>query len=169
MSKDRSTKVGALVVGPAGEVRSVGFNGFARGVDDGAEERHERPEKYFWTAHAEENAIAQAARSGVATAGCTLIVTSLHPCCSCARMIIQAGITRVLAPSVTVQAQRIWDDHEQRAMRMFLEAGVVVERYPPAEGRARPRGQKGVPPPPAPYTAEELERDNPYNQWMYES
>jgi len=56
-SKDRSTKVGVVIVGPENEVRALGYNGFPRGIDDDAPDRHERPEKYLWVEHAERNAI----------------------------------------------------------------------------------------------------------------
>ena len=48
------------------------------------------------TTHAEQNAIAQAARSGVATEGATLYC-QMCPCYTCAKMIINAGIKRVVA------------------------------------------------------------------------
>jgi dCMP deaminase len=48
------------------------------------------------TVHAEQNAIINCARNGVSTLGSTLYVT-MTPCAVCARMIIQAGITKVIA------------------------------------------------------------------------
>lgn len=93
-SKD-STQVGAVLVGPDGEVRLTGFNGPPRGVRDLAE-RRERPAKYLFTSHAEANLIAFAAREGIRTSGCKVYVT--HLCCSgCARSLIQAGIVEVVA------------------------------------------------------------------------
>jgi dCMP deaminase len=47
------------------------------------------------TAHAEQNAIVQAALHGVSTKGATLYV-KFEPCFTCAKMIINAGITRVV-------------------------------------------------------------------------
>ena len=64
-SKDRSTKLGCVIVGVGHEVRSTGYNGFPRGVNDNVDARHQRPEKYKWTEHAERNAIYNAARCGV--------------------------------------------------------------------------------------------------------
>ena len=93
-SKDPSTKVGCVIVGPDREVRSMGYNGLPRGVEDLAE-RMERPAKYLWTSHAEENAVAQAARIGVSLKGCTAYITHL-PCSRCARTLIQAGITDIV-------------------------------------------------------------------------
>lgn len=93
-SKDPSTKVGCVIVGPDREVRSMGYNGLPRGVEDTAD-RMERPAKYLWTSHAEENAVAQAARIGVSLKGCTAYVTHT-PCARCARILIQAGISTII-------------------------------------------------------------------------
>jgi len=94
-SKDRSTKVGCLVLGPGNEPLSWGYNGFPRGADDNKEERHERPLKYLWAEHAERNAIYNAARSGIKLLGSRMYVTSLCPCPDCARAIIQSGINKI--------------------------------------------------------------------------
>ena len=95
-SKDRSTKVGAVIVGDDHILRAIGYNGFPRGVDDEAEDRHERPLKYRWTEHAERNAIYNAARIGVSLDDCTMYV-AWFPCMDCARAIVQAGIARLVA------------------------------------------------------------------------
>lgn len=81
LSKDTSTKVGALIVGPSQEVRALGYNGAPRGssADELADVRNVRPEKYFWFSHAELNAITNAARVGTPLEGSTLLVT--HPPC----------------------------------------------------------------------------------------
>jgi len=96
-SKDRSTKVGAVIVDPKRNVVSTGYNGFPAGIDDDVEARHERPAKYLYTCHAEENAILSAARRGVAVEGCTIYATH-QPCSRCARGIVQVGIVRVVVP-----------------------------------------------------------------------
>lgn len=96
-SKDRSTQVGAVIADTSRNVVSVGYNGFPRGINDEIESRHERPAKYLWTCHAEENAILSAARRGAAVCGCRIYVTH-HPCSRCARGIVQAGIFQVVVP-----------------------------------------------------------------------
>ena len=93
-SKDRSTKIGAVIVIDNNPV-SMGYNGFPRGVNDDLEERHARPTKYDWVLHGEENAIMNAARHGAKTLGSTLYV-NWFPCSKCAGMIINAGIIRVV-------------------------------------------------------------------------
>ena len=97
-SKDRSTKVGAVAIGAGNTVAEMGYNGFVRYVDDDDDARHERPEKYDWVVHAEQNTIYNAARNGTKLFGTTLYVTS-HPCKECAKGIVQAGIWEVVIPS----------------------------------------------------------------------
>ena len=56
-SKDPSTKVGCIIVGEDREIRSTGFNGFPRGIEDSEERLNDRTQKYPLICHAEENAI----------------------------------------------------------------------------------------------------------------
>jgi dCMP deaminase len=128
-SKDLSTKVGAVIVGPDNEVRSVGFNGFPRGVDDGIHSRHERPAKYQYTEHAERNAIYNAARVGIPLKGCTIYMKYCpRPCTDCARAVIQSGIVRVVGrkskPFPGKGAQ--WEEDLRVSEQMLAEAGVEV-------------------------------------------
>jgi dCMP deaminase len=58
------------------------------------EERHERPAKYSWVLHAEENAIINAARHGQKTMGTDMYV-NWFPCSRCAGQIVNSGIKRV--------------------------------------------------------------------------
>jgi dCMP deaminase len=68
--------------------------------------------------HAEQNAIIQAALHGVSTKDSTLYCTN-HPCVICAKMIINAGITRIV----------IRDGYSDRlAAEMLKEAGISVEQ-----------------------------------------
>lgn len=120
-SKD-PTKVGAILVGPDGEVRLTGYNGPPRGVLDNPE-RRERPAKYLYTSHAEANLIAFAAREGIRTSGCTVYVTH-HPCASCARTLIQAGVKKIVVGTGTTSMPS--EEFEVAAV-MFREAGVEVE------------------------------------------
>ena len=64
-SKDPSTQVGCVVVGPDREIRSTGFNGLPRGIEDTSERLNNREIKYPMICHAEENAIMHAARTGI--------------------------------------------------------------------------------------------------------
>lgn len=119
-SKD-STKVGAILVGPDGEVRLTGYNGPPRGVHD-TPERRERPAKYLYASHAEANLVAFAAREGIRTAGCTVYVTHA-PCASCARTLIQAGVKQIVYGRGTTSMPA---EEFEAARWMLLEAEVVA-------------------------------------------
>ncbi len=123
-SKDRSTGVGAVIVDDRNTVISLGWNGFPRKINDDMDARHERPAKYSWTSHAEENCVCNAASKGVATVGCRMYIT-WYPCAPCARMIIQAGIVELIG------LEPDWNHHtyaEDFAIvkEMLAEAGVKV-------------------------------------------
>lgn len=121
-SKD-STQVGAILVGPDGEVRLTSYNGPPKGVMD-LPARRERPAKYLYASHAEANLAAFAAREGIRTAGCTVYVTHM-PCAACARTLIQAGVVNVVVgPGTTSMPVEEFDV----AAIMFREAGVRVGR-----------------------------------------
>ena len=122
-SKD-STQVGAVLVGPDGEIRMTGYNGPPRGVID-SPDRRERPTKYLFASHAEANTIAFAAREGVRTKDCTLFVTHF-PCSACARSLIQAGVTAVFYGDGTTSMP---SEEFEAAKTMFEEAGVTIKPW----------------------------------------
>lgn len=124
-SKDRSTKVGAVIVDDNRVVISMGYNGFPRGIDDDVEEYHERPAKYKWTEHAERNAIFNAARKGVSTMGCTIYLP-WFPCMPCARAIKQAGITKVVAVRPDFDHKR-WGEDFRESLSLFEQCGISVK------------------------------------------
>ena len=120
-SKD-TTQVGAALVGPDKEVRLCAYNGPPRGVRD-LPDRRDRPRKYLFASHAEQNLIAFAAREGIRTAGCSVFVT--HYCCAaCARTLIQAGVARVICGPGTTSMP---EEEFAAAAAMFREAGVKVD------------------------------------------
>jgi dCMP deaminase len=92
-SKDRSQVVGAVIVRGKDPI-AMGVNGFPVGCDDDKPERHERPLKYDWVLHAEENALLKAAKYGHSTDGADMYV-NWFPCARCAGMIVNAGIKRL--------------------------------------------------------------------------
>ena len=123
-SKDPSTKVGCVVVGPDREIRSTGFNGFPRGIEDNADRLDDRELKYPLVCHAEENAIMHAARIGVALKGCVAYVT-WPPCTRCARSLIQAGIREIVYPANLAIPER-WVQDFRTSTQMLAEAGLLV-------------------------------------------
>jgi dCMP deaminase len=125
-SKDRSTKVGALIIGENNRPLSWGYNGFPMGVNDDVPERHDRTkEKYKWSEHAERNAIYSAAFSGHKLAGSRIYVSSLPTCIDCARAIIQSGIKEVYIEASAVEQPR-WKEDWELTQKMYEEAGVKL-------------------------------------------
>ncbi len=129
-SKDRSTKVGAVIVGPDNEQRSTGYNSPVRGIDDDREDIHERPKKYAFFEHAERNAIYNAARMGLSLKGCRIYVPWC-PCTDCARGIIQSGITEVIthAENPKNKVATRWEESIQYAKEMFSECGITMRMW----------------------------------------
>lgn len=138
-SKDPSTQLGAVIVGPDHEIRSTGYNCFPRGIDDNVRTRFERPEKYKWIEHAERNAIYNAARMGTPLKGCTVFVAWI-PCTDCARGIIQVGIVEVVVEDIKIPER--WRDDFHRSLTMFEESGVRIRRLNCQEA-LRPRDLLG--------------------------
>lgn len=133
-SKDRSTKVGCVLVGPDNEVLSTGYNSFPRGIDDAVEDRHQRPAKYRWIEHAERNAIYNAARCGTRLKGARAYLP-WFPCMDCARALVQAGIVEIVCHEPDLTLAR-WGQDFADAQTLFAEAGLAV-RFTEA-GRSAP-------------------------------
>ena len=85
-------KVGALVVKDK-MIISDGYNGTPSGFENVCEDENNLTKSYVL--HAEANAITKLARSSNNSEGATLYVTA-SPCIECAKLIIQAGIKRVV-------------------------------------------------------------------------
>lgn len=130
LSKDPSTKVGAVVLDADNNILSTGYNGFPRGVNDTEARYNNRDTKLLFVAHAEANAIAQAARVGARLLGSTMVLTALYPCSNCAKLIIQAGIKKVYAPVMSPEVcNNHWFAEKTLSETMFEEAGVEIEEY----------------------------------------
>lgn len=121
-SKDPSTKVGAVIVDTNNRIVSVGYNGFPKGVEDN-ERLSERDEKYKIIVHGEINAILFANKP---VAGCTLYTIPFEPCPRCAGLVIQSGITRVVAPR---NDNPRWEEDFKISRLLFAEAGVKIDYY----------------------------------------
>lgn len=85
-------KVGALIVKDK-MIISDGYNGTPAGFENICEDENGLTKPYVL--HAEANAITKIARSGNNSEGATLYVTT-SPCIECSKLIIQAGIKRVV-------------------------------------------------------------------------
>lgn len=121
-------KMGAVITKQK-RVLATGYNGAPAGirtcVDKGECLRRVRgiasgtqPE-ICYAVHAEQNAILQCAKLGIALDGATLYV-SHRPCSICAKLIVNAGIVRVVYRE---------DYPDEFSPMVFEEAGVKLERY----------------------------------------
>ncbi len=85
-------QVGAIIVKDK-MIISDGYNGTPVGFENVCEDDNDHTKPYVL--HAEANAITKVAQSNNSSNGATLYVTS-SPCIECAKLIIQAGIKRVV-------------------------------------------------------------------------
>ncbi|MDR2514139.1 MAG: cytidine/deoxycytidylate deaminase family protein [Christensenellaceae bacterium] len=125
-------KMGAVIVRDK-RILTTGYNGAPQGILPCAERGEclrvklgipsgTRAELCY-AVHAEQNALVQAARMGVPVFGATLYV-SYSPCVICAKLIINAGISRVVYEH---------DYPDEFSRELLKEAGVLLEQY--AEAR----------------------------------
>ena len=112
-------KVGALIVKDR-MIISDGYNGTPSGFENVCEDEDHYTKWYVL--HAEANAILKVASSTQSCQGATLYIT-LSPCKDCSKLILQAGIVRV------VYANAYKDD----AGLKFLEASNIELTYLPLE------------------------------------
>lgn len=120
--------VGAVIVLDK-RVLTTGYNGAPAGImscaDRGECLRRKlniasgTRQELCYAVHAEQNAIIQAARLGIKIEGATLYCTH-QPCVICAKMIINAGIARVVYKN---------GYPDEFSMQLFAEANVRVEKY----------------------------------------
>lgn len=108
-------QVGALIVKDR-MIISDGYNGTPSGFENICEDGNGITKAYVL--HAEANAITKVAQSGNSSLGATLYVTA-SPCIECAKLIIQAGIKRV----VYKDEYRLNDGIE-----LLQRAGITVEK-----------------------------------------
>jgi len=109
-------QVGAVVVRD-GNILSTGYNGAVRGathcIESGCLLEHEHCVR---AVHAEANALIQAARHGVCTDRADMYSTT-QPCRQCAKLIVNAGITKVVYGSYY---------GEEQGLELLRSAGVKV-------------------------------------------
>jgi dCMP deaminase len=102
---------------------STGYNGFARGVKDLPERYKDRELKYRMIVHGELNAIIHAQQD---LTGCCLYTYPFTCCSVCAACVIQAGITRCVAPPLPDNLKERWEKDVKLTELQFAEAGVEL-------------------------------------------
>ncbi|MGM9748248.1 MAG: deoxycytidylate deaminase [Candidatus Cryptobacteroides sp.] len=108
-------QVGAILVKDR-MIISDGYNGTPSGFENKCEDENGVTKPYVL--HAEANAITKVAKSGNSSKGATLYVTAA-PCIECAKLIIQAGISRV----VYKDEYRLTD-----GIDLLKRAGIEIEK-----------------------------------------
>lgn len=108
-------QVGALIVKNQ-MIISDGYNGTPSGFENICEDENDKTKPYVL--HAEANAITKVAKSGNSSKDSTLYVTS-SPCLECSKLIIQAGIKRV----VFTESYRLED-----GINLLKRADIEVEQ-----------------------------------------
>lgn len=106
-------QVGALIVKDR-MIISDGYNGTPTGYDNSCED--EKGETLWYVLHAEANALTKIAKSNHNAEGATLYIT-LSPCKECSKLILQAGINRV----VFINGYK-----DQSGMNFLKESGISV-------------------------------------------
>ena len=119
-SKDPSTKCGAVIADQNNRVISVGYNGLPKGIADTKERLNNRELKYKMVCHCEMNAILFSKQD---LTGCTLYTHPFMSCSRCAVMVIQSGITKVVAP---YSENERWLEDFILSQSLFKEAGVEL-------------------------------------------
>lgn len=132
LSKDPSTRVGSVIVGPDREILSAGFNGFPRGIADTPERLGDRETKLQLVVHAEMNALLAAARTGMRLKGCILFLAATDssgmvwggpPCTRCTVEIIQVGISEIVSYPIKTAPSK-WHSDLLVARKLIEEAGI---------------------------------------------
>lgn len=120
LSYARRAKVGCIIVSPDDQVISQGYNGMPTGCDNNCE--YELPDGTLKTKeevlHAETNAISKNAKYRSSTKDATLYVT-LSPCMNCAKLIVQAEISRVVY---------LEDYRDNSGLELLRRCGIKVEK-----------------------------------------
>jgi dCMP deaminase len=131
-SHDPIRKVGAVIVGSAGQIVATGANRPPEGIHLDRQTSFARIAadtswKYFMLEHAERNAIALARNEGHMLRGTTMY-SSLFPCADCARAIVAAGIGRLVAPNFSGRAEdEKWQEHFKYAVEILRLGGVQLD------------------------------------------
>jgi dCMP deaminase len=92
LSKDPSTKVGSVLVTPDNKQCSIGYNGFAQGIEETEEMWNIKEIKYEHVIHSELNNILNCPFS---PENCTIYITH-QPCTKCIIMLYQVKVKRII-------------------------------------------------------------------------
>lgn len=124
-SHDIHTKHGCVIVDKHNRILGVGYNGFARGLDDSALPTT-RPEKYSWMIHAEKNALSNCV---VRPDDATAYVTG--QCCNdCLMALWQEGVSTVVMAKN--HGTHLFDEDAKKRFDLFVQmSGINIIHIEP--------------------------------------
>lgn len=126
-SPDLHTKVGCIIYSPHRSNLQGACNRFPVGLA-WTIDRAQRPEKYKYTLHAEHIAILHALHLGYPLNSSTLYTTQI-PCATCALVIIEMGIKRVVSKPFPPTSLQKWTSELAFVTERFGEANVSLVLY----------------------------------------
>ena len=116
-SPDPNTKHGCVLVDKHNRVLSTGYNGPIQGIPHDIIE-WERPQKYLWMIHAEDNAVTF---SKCDLEGSTAYITG-RPCVPCLRRLIQAGVQKIVTG--TRESKCITEDEKRISELIIINKNI---------------------------------------------
>jgi dCMP deaminase len=123
-SKDPSKKVAAILIAPdTHQILSTGYNGICRKLKE-TEDRWTRPKKLEYVVHAEQNAVCNAARSGIKIENSICVVT-MFPCVDCCKALIQSGIDTIVCEKPDLNHER-WGESFKISLELLDEANIDI-------------------------------------------
>jgi len=123
-SIDPNTKHGCVFVTPSNVVLSMGYNGPFSGIND-EDVPLNRPEKYYWLKHAEENAILNAAKEGIRISNCICYISG-PPCDRCMRGLVTVGCQKIV---YGVCGSKCIDEQSQEQIdKMVQVSGLEIKQ-----------------------------------------
>lgn len=137
MSKDPSTKVGAIITSADNHLISAGFNGLPRGIEDTEDRLNYRDLKLQLVVHAEMNSVLAAAKLGVKLKNSTMYIAATNtdgaiwggpPCTRCLVEIIQTGITKIISYK-RKNVPTKWEKDLDFSMSLIKEVGIKYLEY----------------------------------------
>jgi len=120
-SIDPSTKHGCVIVDEDNHIISTGYNGPVQNINDLVVPL-ERPKKYYWMSHSEQNAI-MFCKSDMKRS--TVYVTG-RPCCFCTRMLIQKKVARIVYGAV--ESRCVDEADRSEADAMLAQTKIIVDK-----------------------------------------
>lgn len=131
MSKDPSTKVGAVVCDKDSKfVYGLGYNGFSPEINDDYAYTLGRDYKMTHTIHAEMNALNQIYHEALDIAT-TLVVYPFLSCSHCVKSILKEPRRNDIKRVVTLDyVPERWSDDFKKSRRILEDAGIEVVTYP---------------------------------------